>query len=243
MNKFEDHVSVVTGASSGIGRAIALRLAALGAIVCMVGRKMEALIAVTNRDRTTSDRFHCYQADLMLGRDVHRLVRDIQEEFHHIDILVHSAGTISMGRFEESPVTDFDRQFRVNVRAPYVITQSFLPSLKARKGQIVFVNSSVGLANARANVGQYSATKHALKALADSLRDEVNSDGIRVLSIYPGRTATPMQEKIHKMEGKEYDPKRLLQSDDIADVVISVLSLPRTAEVTDISVRPFIKSS
>jgi NADP-dependent 3-hydroxy acid dehydrogenase YdfG len=71
----------------------------------------------------------------------------------------------------------------------------------------------------------------------------VNSDGIRVLSIYPGRTATPMQEKIHKMEGKEYDPKRLLQSDDIADVVISVLSLPRTAEVTDISVRPFIKSS
>ena len=242
MNKFEDHVSVVTGASSGIGKAIALRLAALGAIVCMVGRKRETLFAVTNRGGTSSDRFRCYQADLMLDADVHRLVRDIQEEFHYVDILVHSAGAVSMGRFEEASIADFDRQFRVNVRAPYLITQRFLPSLKARKGQIVFVNSSIGLANARANIGQYSATKHALKAIADSLRDEVNSEGIRVLSIFPGRTASPMQEKIHKVEGKEYNPKRLLQPDDIAAVVISALSLPRTAEVTDISVRPFIKS-
>jgi NADP-dependent 3-hydroxy acid dehydrogenase YdfG len=242
MNKFEDHVSVVTGASSGIGKAIALHLAALGAIVCLVGRKMETLIAVTNRGRATSDRFHCYQADLMLDGDVQRLVRDIQEEFNYVDILVHSAGAISMGRFEEAPMTDFDRQFRVNVRAPYLITQRLLPLMKARKGQIVFVNSSVGMAKARSNISQYSATKHALKAIADSLRDEVNSEGIRVLSIYPGRTASSMQEKIHKMEGKKYNPKCLLQPDDIANVVINALSLPRTAEVTDISVRPFIKS-
>jgi NADP-dependent 3-hydroxy acid dehydrogenase YdfG len=104
----------------------------------------------------------------------------------------------------------------------------------------VFVNSSVGL-NARANVGQYAATKHALKALADSLRDEVNADAVRVLSVFLGRTATPMQASVHEMEGKEYHPERLLLPEDVAAVVINALSLPRSAEVTDINIRPLIK--
>jgi len=112
--------------------------------------------------------------------------------------------------------------------------------IKSRRGQIVFVNSSVGLI-ARANVGQYAATKHALKAIADSLREEVNADGVRVLSIFPGRTATPMQELVHKMEGRVYQPERFTQPEDIAQVVINTLALPRTAEVTDISIRPFRK--
>ena len=96
--------------------------------------------------------------------------------------------------------------------------------------------------HARANVGQYAATKHALKAVADSLRDEVNSDGVRVLSIFAGRTATPMQETIYRLENKAYDAQLLLQPEDIASVVIHALTLPRTAEATDIHIRPLVKS-
>jgi short-subunit dehydrogenase len=115
-----------------------------------------------------------------------------------------------------------------------------LPLLKMQKGQIVFINSSVGLVS-KANLSQYAATKHALRAFADSLREEVNEMGIRVLSVFPGRTATPMQEMIFNWEGKDYPPTRLLQPQDVAAVVIHALSLPRTAEVTDISIRPMAK--
>lgn len=113
--------------------------------------------------------------------------------------------------------------------------------MRSCKGQIVFINSSAGL-NARADVGQYAATKHALKAIADSLREEVNADGVRVLSMFLGRTATPMQDAVHKMEGKEYHPECLIQPEDVAAVVVNALSLPRTAEVTDIHIRPMNKS-
>jgi NADP-dependent 3-hydroxy acid dehydrogenase YdfG len=92
-------------------------------------------------------------------------------------------------------------------------------------------------------VSQYAATKHALKAVADSLRAEVNSQGIRVLSVYPGRTATPTQESLHALEGKPYRPTRLLQPEDVAAVVMNALCLPRTAEVTDIHIRPMMKSN
>ncbi len=113
--------------------------------------------------------------------------------------------------------------------------------LRARRGQIVFINSWAGF-NARAGAGQYAATKHALRAIADSLREEVNSEGLRVLSVFPGRTATPMQETMHAIEGKEYLPERLQQPEDVAAVVVNALLLPRTAEVTEIRMRPLINA-
>jgi NADP-dependent 3-hydroxy acid dehydrogenase YdfG len=78
--------------------------------------------------------------------------------------------------------------------------------------------------------------------MADSLRDEVNADGIRVLSVYPGRTATPRMAALFEKEGKTYRPELLMQPGDIASMVAHTLALPRTAEVTDISIRPMLKS-
>jgi NADP-dependent 3-hydroxy acid dehydrogenase YdfG len=89
---------------------------------------------------------------------------------------------------------------------------------------------------------QYDATKHALKAIADSLRAEVNSYGVRVLSVYPGRTATDMQARIHKAEDRSYRPELLLQPADVASVILNALLVPRTAEVTDIHIRPLMKT-
>jgi len=89
---------------------------------------------------------------------------------------------------------------------------------------------------------QYDSTKHALKAIADSLRAEINVHGVRALSVYLGRTASEMQERICQMERKTYRPELLLQPADVASVIVNALSLPRTAEVTDISIRPMIKS-
>ena len=157
-----------------------------------------------------------------------------------LGLLVHSAGVISLGPVETSRLEDFDAQWRVNTRAAYALTQACLGSLRDGQGQVVFVNSSAAL-NPRGGNGQFAATEAAVRAVADALRDEVNGDGVRVLSLFPGRTATPRQERIHAGEGREYSPERLLQPSDVASMLVAAAELPRTAEVTEISMRPFLK--
>ncbi len=240
MTILKDHIAVVTGASSGIGRAIALRLAAHGASLCLVGRKLETLEVVAESVRKMTSEVRSYEADLTLDEDVHKFKEHLERDFGYIDILIHSAGGISFGKIENAGIEEFDWQFRINVRAPYLFTQTLLPMIRSRKGQIVFINSSAGV-RASANVSQYAATKFALKAIADSLREEINEEGVRVLSVYPGRTATPMQSAIHKMEGREYHPELLMQPADVAATVVNALSLPGSAEVTEIFVRPMSK--
>ena len=156
-------------------------------------------------------------------------------------MLVHSAGIIQQGTLEHTRIEHLDEQYAINVRAPYLLTQRLLPLLVKARGQIVFINSSAGLSANRPEIGQYAATKHALRAIADSVRAEVNPLGVRVLSVYLGRTATAMQEALFKQEARTYDPQKLLQPEDVANLVLAALALSPTAEVTDISIRPMAK--
>jgi NADP-dependent 3-hydroxy acid dehydrogenase YdfG len=234
---FKGKLAIVTGASSGIGRAIALALSTAGADLRILGRKRSSLEAVAG---SCASQVSISTVDLENSDETERWAAGVRETCDHVDFLIHSAGVISVARMEDARIPDLDRQYRVNVRAPYVITKELLPLLRACRGQVVFMNSSAGF-QARATVGQYAATKHALAAVADSLREECNADGIRVMSVYPGRTATPMQRKIHETEGKEYAPERLMQPGDVASAVVSALRLPPTAEVTEIRMRPAVK--
>lgn len=237
MSVLADQIAVVTGASGGIGTAITRALAKERVRLWLVGRDREMLQAVADDARQYSEEISTHRTDLGIDQDIHRLVMDVQSECGAVDILIHSAGCISVGEIAEASIEAFDRQYRVNVRGAYLLTQGLLPMLRDRRGQIVFINSSVGVV-AKAGVGQYSATKHALKAFADSLRQEVNADGVRVISVYPGQTASQMQALLHEVAGKAYAPERLMQPADVAEVVICALSLPRSAEVTDIAMRP-----
>jgi NADP-dependent 3-hydroxy acid dehydrogenase YdfG len=235
-----EQVAIITGASQGIGRSIAIALAQHQTIVCMVGRDRRTLEAAARAaDGATS--IHLVEADLTIDGDVDKVFRFVRDEFGRVDILVYSAGLYSRGTIASASVDDLDRLYRANVRAPFLLTQTLLPLLTANQGQIVFINSSQGV-NTTAAMGQYGATKHALKGIADSLRQEVNHDGVRVLTVYPGRTATPLMESIAKLEGKTYRPELLMQPEDIAAVVLSALMLPRTAEVTEINIRPMAKA-
>jgi NADP-dependent 3-hydroxy acid dehydrogenase YdfG len=233
-------VAVVTGASRGIGRAIAVHFAAEGAAVCLIGRDAQALEEVATLSAATATAVARYHVDLTRDAEIQGLVRQVTQDFGRVDILVHSAGIMCLGPIGQAPVADLDSQYQANVRAPYLLTQAFLPMLTASQGEVVFINSSIVFTN-RAEVGQYAATKYALQALADSLRDEVNGMGIRVLSIYPGQTNTPRQEAKYARMGVPFHPDRFIQPDDVAAVVLSALRLPRTAEVTDIRMRPFRK--
>jgi len=234
-------VATVTGASSGIGRAIALELARHGARLCLIGRDAERLEETKAAAQAPSE-VTTFQFDLT-AQNSHAPFWQHLQQMARLDILVHGAGVFHQDPLAQASVEDFDWQYQTNVRAPYALTQRVLPLLTAARGQIVFLNSSLGQTVKRPEVGQYAATKHALKAVADSLREELNPQGVRVLSVYLGRTATPMQEALSRQEGRDYRPDTLLQPEDVASFVIQALLLPPTAEVTDISIRPMQKSS
>jgi NADP-dependent 3-hydroxy acid dehydrogenase YdfG len=151
--------------------------------------------------------------------------------------LVHSAGVIFLGPFEKVGIENLDEQYRINVRAPYLLTQKLLPTITKSKGQIVFVNSTAGLSSWENN-SQYSASKHALRAVADSLRKEVASSGVKVMSVFPGATDTPMQKQVQQMEGNEYDPDNFLAASEVARTIITSISLPQNSMITEITIRP-----
>ena len=230
-----DAVALVAGASGDIGRAISVELLDAGAEVFMLGRSMARLVQVP-RPEHVRQKCHFVAADLTQGDAITRVKAEIGSR-GRLDVLVLSSGTYE--RSHEPMV--FARQITANLIGPYALLQQLLPMLIEAQGQVVFVNSSQAL-RATAGIGQYAATKHAMKAVADSLRDEVNANGVRVMSLFLGRTASERQRGIFAAEGRPYSPERLIQPADVAGLVLFLLRLPRTSEVTDIVLRPMRKT-
>jgi NADP-dependent 3-hydroxy acid dehydrogenase YdfG len=238
----QDQVAVVTGASSGIGRAISLDLARNGAEVCLVARRRQALESVAQVIVESGGRGHVHCTDLTKDEDLDTLVETIRVSFNRVDVLVLCGGVIARGTIEDTSVSDLDLQYRTNVRGQYSLIWKLLPQMTRQLGQIVFINSSVATRPAVGGLGQFTATQYAMHAIADSLREEVNGLGIRVLSVFPSRTATPRTAEFFEKAGRPYDPKFLMQPEDVASMVIAALSLPRTAEVTDMVIRAMKKT-
>jgi NAD(P)-dependent dehydrogenase (short-subunit alcohol dehydrogenase family) len=154
-----------------------------------------------------------------------------------LDSVVHAAGVVALGTVADLSVQDWARQLRVNLVAPAALTRVALPALRAARGTVVLVNSGAGLF-AHPQWSAYAASKHGLRALADSLRAEEAPHGVRVTSVYPGRTATPMQEEVHRQEGKAYDATAWIQPQTVVDAVLHVLDLPGDATIPDLTIKP-----
>jgi NADP-dependent 3-hydroxy acid dehydrogenase YdfG len=236
--RFSEQTFLVTGTSGGVGEAIATRLGEEAATVWLSGRNRERLQAISAR--FSDGRGHAFPADLTVEDELQSLVRAVLARSQRLDGIIHCAAVIALNNFASATRADFERQFQANVMAPYRLTQLLRPALIASRGQVLFLNSTSGL-QARAEVSQYAATKHALRAVADSLREECNPSGVRVTSLYLGATATPMQAAIRARRQQEYDPALFIQPHDIALLAADILALPRTAEVTDLTIRPMAK--
>lgn len=227
--------TLVAGASGDIGRAVAFNLLEAGADVFMLGRSMSRLAAIPPPEKYRH-KCHYIARDLTDDGAAGQVAAEISPR-RRLDALILSLGTYE----RSSDPAVLDRQMAANVIGPYALLRQLLPLLLEAKGQIVFINSTQAV-RATADVGQYAATKHALKAVADSLRDEVNADGVRVMSVFMGRTAGERQRTIFAAEGRSYPPDRLIQVADVAGLVRFLLQLPRTSEITDIVMRPMLKT-
>lgn len=216
-------IHLVTGASSGIGREVARRLRDRGDRLVLLVRQPAKVAEFPDAelhvvDLTDGDAI----ADLSLPP--------------RLDSVVHAAGVVELGRVAELDESAWRSQFEVNLLAPALLTRRCLPALRVGRGTVVFVNSGSGL---RANpqwVG-YAASKFGLRALADGLRAE--EPELRISSIFPGRTATPMQEAVHAHEGREYDASDWIRPETVADAIVRMLDLPADATVPELVVRPW----
>jgi NAD(P)-dependent dehydrogenase (short-subunit alcohol dehydrogenase family) len=193
----EDKVAVVTGASSGIGAAIAEGMSEAGAKVVLVGRDEQRLA----RCAALCREHHIVAIDLIDDEAPGRIVAETIDIFGAIDSVVCSAGIFWPKPLAEAPLEDFDMQWRVNVRAPYALAQAALPYLK-RDSSITFVSSIAGHV-AFPNSAAYCATKGAIEQLTKALATELAPQGIRINALAPGNIRTPMNEDL--LKSKEYE--------------------------------------
>jgi short-subunit dehydrogenase len=221
---------LLSGAGSGIGAVLAERLLERGDSLVLLARSTERAHDL----RSDLPDATVLVADLADAAAVEGVADQLPER---IDSVVHAAGVVDLGPVAELSVEDWQTQLAVNLLAPAVLTRLCLPALRATRGTVVFVNSGAGLV-AHPQWAAYAASKFGLRALADSLRAEEQEHGVRVTTVYPGRTATAMQERVHRQEGKEYDASAWIDPDTVVDAILHVLDLPGDATVSDLTIRP-----
>lgn len=229
--------ALVTGGSAGIGRAIATALVTREARVVVAARTTAKLRAAATEIGAVP-----ISADLSTVEAASRLAADAVAALGGLDILVLSSGIHLQGAMTELPEHDFAELLRNNVIGPAALARCLAPALAAGRGDILIINSTVVRAQNIAGRAYYAAGQQAMKSVADGLRDELNESGVRVTSIFPGVTATPRQQHLYQTAGRAYRPEKLLQPEDVASMAVAALSLPPTAEATDIFVRPRHKS-
>ncbi|MEU0841282.1 SDR family oxidoreductase [Streptomyces sp. NPDC005962] len=223
---------LITGAGSGIGAAVTGRLAERGDELWLLARD-------AGRAKELAGRFPGARTVVGDLGDPEKLSWALSHQSlpDRLDSLLHIAGVVDLGEIGELTPKAWNRQLAANLVAPAELTRLLLPQLRLAQGHVIFLNSGAGL-RANAQWGAYAASKHGLKALADALRWEESGNGLRVTTVYPGRTATPMQVKVHQQEGKEYEAERWIAPETVATSVLTALDLPRDAEITDLQIRP-----
>jgi len=232
-------VALVTGAGSGIGRAVVLQLAAAGWRVALVGRRADALEATLAAAGPDPDRLLACAADIADPEAVSRIARDVLARWGRVDALVNAAGTNTPRRaLEVLSLADYHRLVATNLHGAYHCVQAVLPAMRAQgSGTIVNINSEAGLrANAKAGPA-YIASKFALAGLTQAINTEERARGIRACSIFPGDVDTPLLDQRPNPPPPEAR-QRMLQPADVAACVWLALTLPPRAVVEELLVRP-----
>ncbi|MCQ9134111.1 MULTISPECIES: SDR family oxidoreductase [Streptomyces] len=225
-------VHLITGAGSGIGAAVAALFAARGEQLWLLARdeaRAEELRARFPTSRTLA-------ADLSEPGSIRtRLAAGALPD--RLDSLVHVAGVVESGRVDELDAAVWQDTLAVNLVAPAELTGLLLPALREGRGHVVFVNSGAGV-HAPPRLSAYAASKFGLKALAESLRAEEYAHGVRVTTVFPGETDTPMQVKLHEQFGLPYAPQAHMSPASVAAALVMALDLPQDATMSDLMLRP-----
>lgn len=235
-------VALVTGASSGIGEATARALAADGAHVAIAARRTYRLAALRDELESAGAQVLTLELDVTDEAAARAAVQSAVDKFGALDIVVNNAGVMLLGPVENADTTDWTRMINTNVLGLMYLTHAALPHLLASQGTVVQISSVAGRV-ARSGSAVYNASKHAVNAFSEGLRQEVTSRGVRVVLIEPGMVATELREHITHAESKAGANKRAetmrqLQSEDIAEAVRYAVTAPAHVAINEVLIRP-----
>jgi NADP-dependent 3-hydroxy acid dehydrogenase YdfG len=230
MGKLEGKIILITGASQGIGLAIARALDGEGAKLILVGRSRGPLARAAAQFRGT---VMSVPMDVTKPGDVGRLITAVQKQIHRLDVLINNAGVFTYKPFEKTTLDDWKRNIETNLTSIFLTTQAALPLLKRSRGDVVNI-LSVSSRVAFPNCSAYAAAKFGALGLTGVLRRELRADGIRVMAVLPGMTETRMKNELNfSARGED-----LLQPEDVAAAVLSALVQPPRATAEEILLMP-----
>ncbi len=229
----QDKVALVTGASRGIGKAIALALAAEGVSVAAVARSEQSLCSVRQAIESSGGKIVTIAADLELPESPKQIVEQAMTHYGRLDMLINNAGIVLSRPLVETSTEDWDRVMNVNARAPFLLCKEAIPHLKAAGGGTIIQISSVVGVKGYVDQGAYGASKHALMGMSKVLAQEVQADNIRVHTILPGGVATDMIAGVRP----DLSPESLMQPEEIADLVLFLLTRRGNAVIDSIHLR------
>ncbi|QIR39326.1 SDR family NAD(P)-dependent oxidoreductase [Tolypothrix sp. PCC 7910] len=241
--KLTDKVAIVTGASSGIGEATALALAAEGAKVVIAARRSDRLLALEARITAIGGKALSITTDVSDEAQVEALVNTTGAKFGRVDILINNAGVMLLGLIDNADTEDWRRMINLNVLGLMYATHKVLPLMKAQGvGHIVNISSVAGRI-VNAGSGVYNASKWAVGAFSEALRKEVYQNNIRVTIIEPGLVATELPQHITHPTVREqmknyYGSVKNLESEDIANAIVYAVTQPSHVNVNEILIRP-----
>jgi len=235
-------VALVTGASSGIGEATARALAADGAHVAIAARRNDRLAALRDELESAGAQVLTLELDVTDEGAARAAVQSTVDKFGALDIVVNNAGVMLLGPVENADTTDWTRMINTNVLGLMYLTHAALPHLLASQGTVVQISSVAGRV-ACSGSAVYNASKHAVNAFSEGLRQEVTGRGVRVVLIEPGMVATELREHITHAESKAGANKRAetmrqLQSEDIAEAVRYAVTAPAHVAINEVLIRP-----
>jgi 3-oxoacyl-[acyl-carrier protein] reductase len=222
---------VITGGSSGIGRAIALEMARSKHTFFLVGRNEERLQAVTDEIKELGSEAFFGVGEVGDETDVETLFTEF-DLLKGVDVLVANAGVGYFGLLEEMTIPQYDEQFQTNVRGVFLWLKKVLPIMKRQdSGQIIVTSSNLGL-NTAGRASIYGATKHAVQAMVSSLRKELTGTLVKAATINPGSVSTPW------FDGKEVDRTKMLTAEDVAKVARLIIDQSDTSNIDHVLLLP-----
>lgn len=245
--RLENTVAIITGASSGIGRATAIRLASAGAKVVLVARRQDRLRILAGEIHQQGGETLTIAADLSDAAEAESVVKRTMDKYGRIDTLVNAAGLMLNGPSIESPLQEWDRMVDINLRGLMYMTKAALPHLaktvqqSARKVADVVNISSVAGRYTAPQVAIYNATKFAVTAATDAWRQEFAAQSIRFSVVEPGATATELfEQKDGQWEGflAMFGEVERLHPADIAETIAVIVSSPRRVAINEVLIRP-----
>jgi NAD(P)-dependent dehydrogenase (short-subunit alcohol dehydrogenase family) len=231
--KLAGKVALVTGAGRGIGAAISVALAESGCRIILTARSRDQLTQVERAIAEKKGQAMVVPCDLTRDAEIEKLAGEGERMFGAVDILINNAGWGKRAPVVKAKLEDWDQTFRLNLRAPMILAQRFLPAMIA-KGEGAVINiGSVSGKSGEANGAAYSASKFGLIGFTQSLYEEVREHGIKVSVILPGFVDTPLIPP-----NRQLDRSKMIQAADIAQTVCYVLAAPETSCPVEITVRP-----